>query len=157
MSLLRIAADLLTGQAYAVTGESMAPSFRPGDRLLGDRIGDPTTPLSRGDTVIVRDPRHDERRYLKRIVGLPGEELRLTDGVLLVDGHRLPEPYLNGLPASPGLDERNWKLEAGKYLLLGDNRAHSADSRDFGPVSLGMVLGRVWFRCWPLSRWGAIG
>lgn len=156
LPFLRIAADLLAGHLYAVTGESMVPAFRPGDRLLGGRNDSGGGPISRGDTVIVRDPRDHGRRYLKRIVGLPREEVRLTDGVLLIDGRHLPEPYLEGLPASPGLGDSAWQLGTGEYFLMGDNRVHSADSRDFGPVRLGIVVGKVWFRCWPISRWGAV-
>ena len=142
---------------YTVTGESMAPAFRPGDRLLGDRITFHRGPLSRGDAVIFRDPRDPDHQYLKRVVGLPGEEVRLSDGVLLIDGAHLPEPYLNGLPASLGLGGDAWKLGDDAYFLMGDNRARSTDSRDFGPVPRGLVLRKVWFRCWPLGRWGALG
>ena len=86
---------------------------------------------------------------MKRIIGLPGEEVCLSDGFLLIEGKRLHEPYLKGLPAYLGLDEFSWKLGDGEYFAMGDNRVHSTDSRDFGPLSLGQIVGRVWFRLWP--------
>ena len=104
----------------------------------------------------MRDSQNPKRRYLKRIVGLPGEEVRLSEGMLLIDGERLAEPYLGGLPASPGLGDQQWKLRDGEYFVLGDNRAHSTDSREFGPVGLGLIVAKAWFRCWPPTRWGTV-
>ena len=135
----------------------MTPFFKPGERLLVSRTAYRARMPARGDAVVIRDPRDAGRRYLKRIVGLPGEELRLFEGMLLIDGGYMPEPYLRGLPASLGLSGRVWQLGNKEYFVMGDNRAHSTDSREFGPIDLGLILGRVWFRWWPLSRWGAVG
>ena len=68
--------------------------------------------------------------------------------------HNFPEPYLAGLPAAIGLEERSWRVGRDEYFVMGDNRAHSTDSRDFGPVSAEMVLSVVWLRWWPPGRWG---
>ncbi len=111
----------------------------------------------RGDLVIARDPRAPRTRYLKRIVGLPGEEVCVTEGVLTIDGSVLPEPYLDGLPASLGLESKTWRLRDGEYFVMGDNRAHSTDSREFGPVASRDILGKATRRVWPLTRWGRVG
>ena len=107
--------------------------------------------------MIVRDPGAPRRRYLKRVVGLPGEEVRLSEGTLFLDGRHLAEPYLVGLPASVGLGEGVWGLLENQYFVMGDNRAHSTDSRRFGPVGLEQIAGKARFRWWPLSRWGRVG
>ncbi len=141
---------------YSVRGDSMIPSLHASDWLLVSRRALVANSPRRGDLVVVWDPRADERRFIKRVVGLPGEEVRLSDGMLFVDGKRLHEPYLEGLPASPGLEESAWALQHGQYFVMGDNRAHSTDSREFGPVGLGEMEGRAWFRFWPVGRWGRL-
>ena len=135
----------------------MRPTFHPGDLLLVSRIPSNGWGPFRGETVVARDPEAPDSRYLKRVQGLPGERIGLCEGALFVDGHHPVEPYLGGLPASPGLESHAWELAEGEYFLLGDNRAHSTDSREFGPVARSMIVGRAWFRCWPLSRWGPTG
>ena len=146
-----------TGRLYVVRGGSMAPSFQPGELLLVDRAAYRGSSPVRGDVVIACDPRDPSVRHLKRTVGLPGEQVRLAEGMLYVDGVHLPEPYLAGLPASPGLVDQTWKLGDDEYFLMGDNRARSTDSRELGPVPARLIVGRAWFRCWPLSRWGGVG
>ena len=142
---------------YSVRGTSMAPSFQSGDRLLiGRRVYRRASP-GRGEVVVVRDPRDPSEHYLKRVVGLPGEEVRLAEGMLFIDGEQLAEPYLGGLPASPGLGEAAWTLGEDRYFVMGDNRAHSTDSREFGPIAPRDVVGKVRFRLWPLSRSGRVG
>ncbi len=151
--LLREAALALTSRVYVVSGNSMAPTIRAGDYLLVSvRAYRANTP-NRGDLVIVRDPRDSGLRYLKRVIGLPGETVRLGDGMLCIDGVHLSEPYLGGLPASPGLDSTGWGLGNTEFFVLGDNRSHSTDSREFGPVDSTAILGKAWVRYWPLSRW----
>ena len=157
VSLVSRAVGILKLQLYTVRGDSMSPSFAPGDRLLVSRTAYRGRLPSRGDVVVVRDPREAGGRYLKRIVGLPGEEVRLFEGLLLVDGGYMAEPYLRGLPACPGLGGRAWKLAGDQYFVMGDNRAHSTDSRQFGPVGPGHIVGRAWFRWWPPGRRGRVG
>ncbi len=142
---------------YRVTGESMHPSIRAGDWLLVRLDAHRRAAPARGDLVIVRDPRNTTEKYLKRVVGLPGEEVSTRDGELLIDGRRLSEPYLDGLPSSVGLDTKSWSLGQGQYFVVGDNRAHSTDSREFGAVVVGLIVGKATRRVWPPSRWGAVG
>ena len=134
----------------------MAPTVLRGDWILVDARACEVASPRRGDLVIARDPRAPRTRYLKRIVGLPGEEVCLSEGVLTIDGSFLPEPYLDGLPASMGLEFESWRLQDGEYFIMGDNRAHSADSRKFGAVQLHDILGRATRRVWPLTRWGPV-
>ena len=139
---------------YSVEGNSMTPTFPAGNLLLVS--GEPSTkePPKRGDAVIIRDPTNNQGHSLKRVVGLPGEDVLIAEGSLFVDGEPLAEPYLGGLPASMGLDSRGWKLGEGDYFVMGDNRAHSTDSREFGPVGLDRFVGKVTLRLWPVGRRG---
>ena len=105
---------------------------------------------------MVRDQRNGEKADLKRVVGLPGERIEQTEGLLLIDGGRLTEPYLQGLPSMVGLEENTWTLADEEYFVLGDNRAHSTDSREFGPVRDEDIVGTALFRYWPLHRLGPV-
>ncbi len=136
-------------------GRSMLPTIRPGDWLLVGRRGN--DPLSRGDIIVHAAVEGGNDEAVKRVVGLPGEEVRLGEGGLYIDGEVLHEPYLGGLPSSIGLDGREWKVDDGTIFVMGDNRAHSTDSRDYGAIVLDSVLGRVVGRVWPPSRWGGLG
>ena len=86
---------------------------------------------------------------VKRVVGLPGERVRLLSGQLEVDGRAVPEPYLAGPPSFGELD---LELGPAQYLVLGDHRAASTDGRDFGPVGADALLGLVRFAYWPPRR-----
>ena len=136
---------------YMVRGESMTPSLANGDLVVVSRRA-----ISRGALVVAPDPRDVNRTSIKRVVGLEGEEVRLADGIVLIDGKEMGEPYLGGLPASPGLAVGKWKLGDGECFVMGDNRAHSTDSRDYGPVASSSVTGRAWYRVWPFVRWGRV-
>jgi signal peptidase I len=91
---------------------------------------------------------------VKRVVGLPGERVRLLSGQLEVDGRAVPESYLAGPPSFGDLD---LELGPAQYLVLGDHRAASTDGRDFGPVGADALLGLVRFAYWPPRRLGRGG
>ena len=133
----------------------MRPALAHGDVLLVSSVEEGEE-LGRGDVVVVREPAGREGEYLKRIVGLPVEAVRIVDGQLFVNGKLTREPYLGGLPSSVGLGEAVWKLGESAYLVMGDNRAHSTDSRHFGPVARSDITARVWLRCWPPTRLGRV-
>ena len=139
-------------ELYVVRGHSMTPTFSPGDRLLVSRTRRPDLRIARGDLVVVRDGPDGGRRHLKRLIGLPRECVRQSDGALLVNDRPLDEDYLGGLPAVIGLDDNTWNLADDEFFLLGDNRAHSTDSRQLGPVRLDNIDGTVRFRFWPLNK-----
>lgn len=138
----------------AVAGDSMRPTLAPGDWLLLRR-GPP--PLDRATSVdasglIVAARDHSGRLLLKRIVGLPGESLRVGQTVL-VDGRELREPYASGV-APPATYRGVSRLSTDTLFLLGDRRDMSTDSRDFGPVTLASIEGVVLARYWPPHRIG---
>lgn len=133
----------------------MLPTLCEGDYLLVRDQNASAQPPLRGDIVVVT-PEGREQNMLKRVVGMPRERIVFADGSLLVNGDRLAEPYLRGLPPYIGLDESEFALGRDEYFVLGDNRAHSADSREYGPVHLSQIEGRAVCRVLPLSRMGKL-
>jgi signal peptidase I len=130
-----------------VEGGSMRPTLDPGQRIA---VAPLVRPPARGDLVVVARPRPTgDLEVVKRVVGLPGERVRLAAGRLEVDGAPVPEPYLAGPPTSAELE---MELGPAQYLVLGDHRAASTDGRDFGPVGADALLGLVRFAYWPPRR-----
>ena len=132
-----------------VSGGSMRPTLDPGHRIA---VAPLVRPPRRGDLVVLA--RADDLEVVKRVVGLPGERVRLGAGGLEVDGQAVPEPYL---AAGPGPGELELRLGPAAYLGLGDHRAASPDGRDVGPVGADALLGRVRFAYWPPRRLGRRG
>ncbi len=128
----------------------MEPSLYDGDLLL---VTKSRRAPRRGQIAILRmRSGYGPRWQVKRIVGLPGEKLTFEDGLLFINGIRHREPYLHGLPANLGLHKTSFEVEEGHYFVLGDNRAHSEDSRSFGATSASRIVGIVATRLWPLFR-----
>ena len=155
-AIARIMKRLVSSRPYVVRGASMTPSLRPGDQVLVDAAAYGEVEPARGDVVVFSNPHGEGRRDIKRVLGLPGERVVMAKGMLYVGERQVAEPYLGGLPSSVGLGESEWDLGAGKFLVLGDNRAHSTDSRDFGPIQRDRIVGRAWVRYWPFRSWGTL-
>lgn len=148
-------------QPFYVKGASMEPNFYDHEYLIIDELSYRLNPPQRGDVVVFRYPNDPRQFYIKRVIGLPGERVRVTGGHVFIhdaahpDGFRLDEtPYLGDLLTS---GERDVAIPEDQYYLLGDNRGASLDSRIFGPVSDNLVVGRVWLRGWPPERMSVFG
>jgi signal peptidase I len=132
--------------SYRVESGSMVPTLCPGDRVLVDkRVGG--AGLERGDLVVLTAP-DDGRLVVKRVVGLPGDRVAIRDALLYVDGRRVSEPYvdhrrIDALYYGPVV------VPGQAVLVMGDDRASSIDSRDYGAVPFAAVQGRVLVRWWP--------
>ena len=152
---------LLAATRFVVQGDSMTPYLKHGDYLLVDRLAYRLTPPSRGDVVVLRDPGQPGVNNVKRIVGLPGEHVRMDRERVIVNGQHLAESYENQgvnqgtAPETPSPSQ--WALDNHEYLVLGDNRHDSRDSRAFGPVNLSLIVGKAWVRYWPRDAWQRIG
>lgn len=129
-----------------VRGGSMRPTLVPGQRIAVAPLGGP---VARGAVVVVRRP-GDDLEVVKRVVGLPGERVRLVRGRLEVDGREVPEPWL-GHQYRAGVD-LDVVLGRDEHLVLGDHRAGSTDGRSFGPVGRERLVGVVRFAYWPPRR-----
>ena len=141
---------MLVAVPVRVESASMRPTFAAGDVVLVSRRAPRVGDLHRGDLVTFRDPFHGQRA-LKRVVGLPGDELVVLDGRLHVNGVTVREPYVNHNLVD-GYYSQTFRVPDGAVFLLGDNRSNSVDSRDYGPVRAGGLLGRVVTRVWPFTR-----
>jgi signal peptidase I len=150
--LLVLAVRLLVAQPERVDGPSMQPTLHDGDVVLAVRPGmvAPLDRLDRGDLVALRDPAGGGP-IVKRVVGLPGDVVELQDAVLVVDGRPVAEPYAD-LSGIDGVYYGPVTVPAGSVLVLGDDRGRSVDSRDFGPVPVDSLTGRVLLRLWPWWR-----
>ncbi len=124
-----------------VRGQSMAPSYTDGNVQLIDRIIYTLRLPQRGDVVALRFPGEPNQRFVKRIVGLPGETVRVTNGQVFINGQLLAEQYV---PADmKTLPDTSKKLVSNEYFVMGDNRAVSSDSRAWGPVPKSFLIGKV--------------
>ena len=158
---------------YLIPSTSMATTLVPGQRVLVDRVVYRYRAIHRGDIIVFRRPVGPKDILIKRVVGLPGNTLSLENGLLLVNGKLLDEPYVNtidGRPEPTGPGELasaehavgNWSLEqpytvpADNYFVMGDNRTDSSDSRYWGTVPHNQVIGRAFFSYWPMDRVGTL-
>lgn len=131
-----------------IASDSMEPALAAGDVVLVSRSAPDVDDLRRGDLVAFDDPRNG-RRSVKRVIGLPGEEVVILDGVLQVDGRPTEEPWVDP-EVVDGSFMRTFRVPDGAVFVLGDNRMNSLDSRDYGPVDADDLEGRVLVRLWPL-------
>ena len=147
-------------QPFYVKGASMEPNFHDREYLIIDEISYRFNQPQRGDIVVFRYPYDPQEFFIKRIIGLPGEEVQIRDGGVLIfnqehpDGWRLPEPYLDEGVKTFAYNEQRVKVADGYYYVLGDNRLASKDSRSFGPVARSYFIGLVFLRGWPLDKAG---
>ena len=148
--------NIFTSSRYRVEGNSMLPALADREYVLLARTRFPFNRLSRGDLVVFKDPVGNDDFYVKRIVGLPDEEIRLEGGLVYLNGALLEEIYPTILPREGDEAVREWWTGPDEYFVMGDNRGSSQDSRSFGPVNRRLILGRVWFRYWPPRAWGPV-
>lgn len=153
-SFLHLLIGIATGR-FVVQGLSMEPTLYAGQRLLISRFKS-HRPFKRGDIVIVKNLGDTKLDYIKRIIGLPGEHVLIRNNEILIDGSYLKESYLKEDESLKSDSVSEWILMDGEYIVFGDNRNHSNDSRKFGPVRDRNILGIAWFRYWPISVWGKI-
>ncbi len=141
-------------EPFFVLGDSMLPNYENYDYLLIEKVSYRFHQPQREDVIIFRPPVNPHVYYIKRVIGLPGEIVKIVSGqVTIVDksGHalKLSEPYL-GRQFTPG--DYEFSLNQGEFFVLGDNRGESYDSRRWGPVSQGAIVGRVLVRVVPLRE-----
>jgi signal peptidase I len=138
-------------QPVRVEGTSMLPRLQDQDRIFINKFAYHFEKISRGDVVVFYYPRDPEKSYIKRVIALPGDELRVDDGRVYVNGALVPEPYV---PAR-FRDSRSVSslvLPPDSYYVMGDHRSISSDSRDFGPVDRSFIYGKAAFVYWPTTE-----
>ena len=178
LALLIFMALQASVQNFRVEGSSMDPTLRDSQYLLVNKLlyyqldkarlarwlpffnaeeGDtlhPFHPPNRGDVVVFRFPRDESRDFVKRVIGVPGDTVEIRDGRVFVNDRAIQEPYVVGPSSCSPQKTCQARLKDREYFVLGDNRGASNDSRDWGPVHLDNIIGRVWVSYWPLSELG---
>jgi signal peptidase I len=125
------------------------------DRLFINKIAYRVGEIHPGDVVVFQYPRDPSKSYIKRVIALPGDKLRIDHGRVYVNGKLLTEPYVPERFA----DDRSQPemvLRPHEYWVMGDHRSISSDSRDFGPVDRGLIYGKAAFVYWPVEQIGAV-
>lgn len=141
-------------QPFYVKGASMEPNFYDHEYLVIDEISYRFNNPQRGDIVVFKYPKDTKQYFIKRVIGLPGEKIKIQDNSVYINGTKLNESYLPPTTETvlPLRGYSDIELASDEYFLLGDNRGQSLDSRIFGPVKRNLVVGRTWIRGWPFSR-----
>ncbi len=142
-------------QPVKVEGTSMMPSLDDQERIFINKFVYRIEPIQRGDIVVFRYPRDPQKSFIKRVIGVAGDHVRISDGRVYVNNKLLVEDYV---PMSYE-DERSYPeiiVPPDSYFVLGDHRSLSNDSRDFGPVDASYIYGKAVFGYWPVDKVGRL-
>ncbi len=151
-------------EANYIPSPSMEPTLTVSDRIIVDKLSLHWRPLERGELVVFHPPIDDRshERWIKRVIGLPGETVEVLRGTIYINGERLDEEYVDNPgtytvpPIHLAKDDPATRENEGEYYLLGDNRRNSRDSHVWGPCPFGNIIGRAVFRYWPPSKIGIL-
>lgn len=147
-------------QPFIVQGASMEPSYFNRDYLLVERVSYRFSEPERGDTIVLSYPNNPSVKYFKRIIGLPNETIRISDGNVYVNGRILRETYLAAGETTLVRTHPNTPYEVSigpdRFFVMGDNRDHSSDSRDGWLVGRDHIVGRTFFVLYPKSSFSAV-
>jgi signal peptidase I len=140
-------------QNFRIEGHSMEANLHDGQFLIVNKLVYYIHPPERGDVIVFRSPANPNKDFIKRVIGLPGEEVEIVDGVVYIDGVRLAETYLSNQ------SQRSWGPQVVgefEYFVLGDNRNNSSDSRSWGMLDGNAIIGKAWVSYWPLQYLGPV-
>jgi signal peptidase I len=145
---------LFVAQPFIVSGASMQPTFQHGEYIIVDELSYRMSAPQRGDVIIFRYPRNPKEFFIKRIIGLPGEQVALSGNVITItktDGTKesILEPYISNHGNG---SNTTYSLKTEEYFVMGDNRPESSDSRTWGPLPRGNIIGRAFIRLLPLQH-----
>lgn len=148
------------GRPFTVSGQSMYPTLHNGDHMIMSKLGG----INRFDVVILKAPDED-KEYIKRVIGMPGDTVEVKSGVLYINGKVVEQPFINSdnskktvfiddftLKELTGVD----KVPEGRYFVMGDNRGVSKDSRMIGFIDASAIEGKAVFTVWPINRIGGL-
>lgn len=145
-------------QPHKVSGQSMFPTFEHGDYIITNKVLYKIDAPHRGDVIVLHNPNNNTEDFIKRIVGLPGEKVKVQNGRVYINGQILEEPYLKSSVTTRGgsqMPEGEEKaVPDGEFFVLGDNRENSSDSRIIGFINKDAIAGKVFLRYWPQDAIG---
>ena len=136
-----------------VDGSSMEPTLHSGEFVIVNKLAYKFSTPALGDIIVFHFPRDPKQEYIKRVIGMPGHQVTIQNGKVLVNGQEIIEPYISAPPVYPN---NSWQVPVGQLFVLGDNRNNSSDSHNWGTVPLDYVVGKALFVYWPLDSWGTI-
>lgn len=140
-------------QPFVVEGQSMEPNFHNNEYLLVQKLSYRLNNPQRGDVIIFQAPTNLQSDYIKRVIALPGETVKIVNNKIYVNGTQITEDYLPKNDLTLINQDPNLELEqtmgANQYFVLGDNREHSSDSREFGVVDKSLIIGKVFVTVYP--------
>jgi signal peptidase I len=140
LGVVGVVAALTAGcsRTMTIAGSSMAPTFTDGERVTVEMA---LGPVARGDIIVFRYPRDTSKLFVQRVIGMPGEELVVEVGSVIVNGVTLDEPYV--VESNRSFDTSRTTVPAGHYFVMGDNRSNASDSRSWGTVAEDLIYGKV--------------
>jgi signal peptidase I len=156
---------LFVAQPNEVKGNSMLPNFENGEYLLTDKLSYQVGKPQRGDVIVFKAPptelcAESECEYIKRVMGVPGDRVMVKDGQVYLNGQKLDQSFL---PADFVTEPGEFNQEGveqvvpeGHVLPFGDNRSHSRDGREFGPIKNELIVGKAFFKYWPPKSVGLV-
>jgi len=142
-------------QPVKVEGTSMMPSLEDQERIFVNKFVYRLEPIERGDIVVFRYPRDPSKSYIKRVIGMAGDRIRIDGGQVYVNGEALDEGYV----PPEYTDARSYPettVPLHSFFVLGDHRSMSQDSREFGPVNQSLIYGKAVFGYWPMDKLGRV-
>lgn len=147
-------------EPHKVSGRSMVPNFQDGDYIITNKISLRMGPPKRGEVIILQNPRNTDQVFIKRVIGLPGERIKISQGKIYINDNPIDEPYLPaGLSTHGGAflnEDETVTIPNDQYVVLGDNRSGSSDSREWGPVRKELIIGQALLRYWPPQQFKLI-
>lgn len=145
---------LFIAQFHKVQGNSMVPTLHTGDYLITEKVSYRFRNPKVGEIIVLQNPKNESQDFIKRIIAVPGDTIKISNNTVYLNGQPLPENYLPvGTITRSGaflVEDSLVKVANNQYFVFGDNRAHSSDSRDWGPVTKEEIVGRAFFRYYPL-------
>lgn len=160
VSAIMLVVHKFVAEPHQVSGSSMVPNFKDGDFIITNKIATNFYPLHRGEIIIFTNPRDNSKVFIKRVIGLPKDRVKILAGNVFLNDKKIDEPYLPQqtlTPASTYLSEgEEIVVPDNQYFVIGDNRGGSSDSREWGPVKKELVIGQAWLRYWPIDKFGII-
>lgn len=157
VALIVVPIRLFVAQPFIVQGSSMTPTFENSDYLVIDEISYKMREPKRGEVIVFKYPLDTSKFFIKRIIGLPGENIKIENNKIFIKSGEGPEKeleenYAGTRETTMAREKNQWLLNDNEYFVLGDNRANSSDSRYFGLLDKKFITGRAWLRLWPLNE-----
>lgn len=151
---------LFIAQPHKVSGSSMFPTLHTGDYIITNKIDYRFNEPEKSQIIVFKNPREESQDFIKRIMAVPGDTIKVQDGHIYLNGKVLDEPYLDPsvvtLPGSFLREGEEILVPVGRYIVIGDNRMASSDSREWGFITKEEIIGKAFLRYWPIKSFGII-